>query len=229
MKPPPAPGPLDEAPCAERLAAHAVTPGIAPRLHGYDVEGDLARHYGLSEMVLLALTGELPQGAAARAFEVAAAFLAPASVAEAPAHAAVLARLCRARQSGVTGIASIALAEEAHTLVAEHAALLEWLRTPSGPAPATCRSTTQDERRSVARLREALEPTGLSVPLLAEDPGRIPALIAVLHACGLDRKDQIEIAMVLARLPAAMAEASAVRPGRFRDYPTNLPPFRYEE
>jgi hypothetical protein len=228
MKPPPAPGPLDEAPAPSTLRAHVVTPGAAPRVHGYDVEGDLARHYGAAETTLLALTGELPAPEVARAFEVATAFLAPVSVAEAPAHAAVLARLCRARTSGILGIAAIALAEQARTVVADHADLVAWLDRPSGDAPARG-AATDDDARSVARLRAALAPTGLRVGLLDRDPTRTAALVAVLHACGLVRPEQIETAIVIARLPCVMAEASAVRPGRFRRYPTNLPPFRYED
>ncbi|HEX6764634.1 MAG TPA: hypothetical protein VF103_04130, partial [Polyangiaceae bacterium] len=53
-------GPLEKAPFPAQLTARVMTPGKNPRLHGYDVEGDLAAHYTTSELVLLSLTGELP-------------------------------------------------------------------------------------------------------------------------------------------------------------------------
>jgi hypothetical protein len=54
-------GPLEDAPFPEKLNARVVTPGANPRVHGYDVEGDLAAHYTSSETMLLCLTGELPE------------------------------------------------------------------------------------------------------------------------------------------------------------------------
>ena len=106
-------GPLEETPFPEQLLGRVVTPGAAPRLHGYDVERDIAVHYGQAELVLLALTGELPDSRAAVLFEVACAFLSPISVAHAPAHAAVLSRLCGTTTSATIGTAAIALGEEA--------------------------------------------------------------------------------------------------------------------
>ena len=96
-------GPFDVVPWPETLTARVVAPGPAPRLHGYDTERDLAPHYGLAELTLLSLTGELPAPPQARGFEVATTFVAPIAVSEAPSHAAVLARLCSGSDSAVLG------------------------------------------------------------------------------------------------------------------------------
>ena len=113
-------GPLETETFPERLSARVVEPGPSPRVHGYDVEADLARYYRASDLTLLSLTGELPSPGASAAFEVACMFLAPISVAEAPVHAAVLARLCAAPSSSIAAVAAIALSQQARALVVEH-------------------------------------------------------------------------------------------------------------
>jgi hypothetical protein len=40
---------------------------------------------------------------------------------------------------------------------------------------------------------------------------------------------QVEALWVIARLPVALAEAMAERPGNLREYPWHLPRFHYEE
>ena len=40
--------------------ARIVTPGAHPRIHGYDVRGDLMKNIDLPALILLTLTGELP-------------------------------------------------------------------------------------------------------------------------------------------------------------------------
>ena len=54
-------------------------------------------------------------------------------------------------------------------------------------------------------------------------------LILLLCACGLTRSEQIEAALVLARLPSTLAEGLAETPTQFAHYPINLPQFAYEE
>jgi hypothetical protein len=222
-------GPFDVVPWPDTLTARVVTPGPAPRLHGYDTERDLAPHCGLAELTLLSLTGDLPTPAQARGFEIATTFLAPIVVSEAPSHAAVLARLCSGSDSAVLGTASIALAEQARCALADLAADWAWLVRPEGPVPPALRCASDQERDRVALLREALRPSGLSVPALERDLARIPAVVAVLVACGLVAPHHVACAWVLARLPVAFAEAMAERPGNLREYPWHLPPFRYEE
>jgi hypothetical protein len=230
---PEAAGPLDRAPWPDELTARVVAPGPRPTIHGYDVEDDLALHYSFAETALLALTGEPPTPEVGRAFEVALHFAAPAPVNEAPTHAAVLARICAATPSAIQGTAAIALAEQARVVVADHRTWIEALsgaRGASGAAPAPgAGAVSDDERASVARLRRALHGV-IDVPALAQDVGRTAALVAVFHACGLTKPKQIECALVVARLPVAVAEAFAAPAGSFRKYPAaHAPPITYTE
>jgi hypothetical protein len=154
-------GPLDDAPWPEKLKARVTTPGADPAVHGYSVEGDLARHYSLAEGVLLALTGELPAAEQAAAFEVALHFLSPAPVNEAPAHATVVARICDVTTSAMAGTATIALAEQAHAVVRAHAGLLAELEAGIGTGAREWAAADDVERASVARLRAALRERGV--------------------------------------------------------------------
>lgn len=221
-------GPLEAGQFPEKLTARVVTPGPVPRVHGYDVESDLAQHYGAADLVLLSLTGELPAPSVRAAFEVAWQFLAPLSVAHAGPHASVLARLCGATASSTVGVAAIGLAEQARALLAEHAELLRCLRSKA-TLPERYQSFTTEEREAVERLRLALRRTGLSVPVLQQSPTRDAALLSVLFACGLKRPEQLQAVVVLVRLPCALAEGFAERATNFANYPINLPPFAYEE
>ena len=209
--------PFDSVEWPQKLKARVVTPGALPRIHGYDAEGDLALHYRFSDTVLLALTGELPDDRTGRAFEVAMQYLAPTSVAEPPAHCGVLARLCGARTSGVLGATAVAAAEQAQFLV------------EGGEPPANHLAADEADRAAVSRLTAALARTGFSCPALGAELSRDAALLALLHACGLKTAEQKQAAIAIARLPCALAEAFAVSPTAFKEYPMNLPPFEYEE
>lgn len=220
-------GPIEENSWPEALTGHVVTPGFAPRVHGYDVESDLARHYHFAETVLLTLTGQPPNASVGKAFEVALAFLLPLAVSEAPTHAAVLAKLMGSRT--VVSVGAIVLTERARYLLDRHAELLAWLDNGCEELPERYTATDPDEQAAVERLRLALQPTGMDLPIFAKQPTRTAACLAVLHACGLRQSEQFETALVLAALPCVVAEALATRPGNFREYPIDLPAFRYEE
>jgi hypothetical protein len=222
-------GPLESGQFPDKLTARVITPGARARVHGYDVESDLAVHYGATELVLLSLTGELPGQPARAAFEVAWLFLAPVSVAHAGPHATVLARLCGATTSSTLGVAAIGLAEQARALVTDHAELLRWLKSKAEALPERYRSQDLEEQASVERLRRALAGTGLVVQALEQSPTRDAALVSVLFACGLRRPEQLQAAIVLARLPSALAEGFAERATNFANYPINLPAFAYQE
>ena len=114
------------------------------------MEGDLARHYGAVELLLLTLTGELPAAGHARAAEIALAFLAPVSVAHASTHGAVLARLCGATTSATVGVSAVGLAEQARFLLDRHEALLTWLAAPEAELPEQYRSESAAETASIA-------------------------------------------------------------------------------
>jgi len=222
-------GPLEAASFPEKLNGRVVTPGARPRLHGYDVEGDLAVHYGTAELLFLSLTGELPARDAAKLLETALAFLAPVSVAHASTHSAVLARLCGAATSTTIGTAAIGLGEQARVLLDEHVTLLAWLEKPTDALPAEYRTTDPAERASVERLATALEKNGVALAVLGLEPTRSAALLCALHAAGLTSREQLEAAVVLSRLPTVLAEAFRETVANFRTYPTNLPLFQYEE
>jgi hypothetical protein len=223
-------GPLEgEAAFPARLTARVVTPGARPLVHGYDVEGDLARHYQPSDLLFLMLMGELPSEPVSRAFAVVTMFLAPVSVAHASTHAAVVGRLCGSPASGTFGVAAIGAAEHARYLIDEHEELFSWLHAPKGPLPERFRARDAAELSAVQRLERALEPTGLEVPALTERPSRDAALLMVLFAAGFKHRERLEAAILLARLPSGIAEALAERPTNFGNYPINLPRFTYTE
>jgi len=222
-------GPIEEHDWPTRLTANVVQPGPRPRIHGYDVEGDLSRHYSFAEQILLALTGELPDRSSGRAFEVTLAFLSPISVAEAPAHAASLAGLCGASATGTLAVAVLGLAEQGRQWVESHAELLGWLEEPRGEPPRGTTALDGEDREAADRFLTQVRRVGLSLPKHTEQLGREAAIVAVLHALGLTSPRQLVAARTIARLPCAVAEADAVRPAGFDGYPMNLPPFRYEE
>lgn len=220
-------GPIDDRTWPDTLDARVVRPGPEPLLHGYDLEGDLARHYSFGEVVLLALGGEPPDRARGGAFEAAMIFAAGGWAGDAPSHAALLARLGGARPAGVLAVGAVALTEQARARVAEHEAWLGWLDGTVGEAPAAFAATTDAERAATTRLAAAVAARGLRVPELDGAPAPWAAVLAVLHRCGLRRPDQLEAALVVARLAVVAAEAHAAPAGDLAGYPLDLPPFRY--
>lgn len=216
-------GPIESREWPTELLARAVEGGPTPRLFGFDVEGDLARHYRFSDVLLLALTGELPSDGRSRAFEVALVFASSMSVAEAPVHAAVLARLCGARPGGVLSAASLTLAEHASRLLEK----LDGATADPASLGEEHKARDEGERASVARLAELVRGC-VEVPVLEADPGRDLAIVAVLEACGLTTAMQITSALVIARLTSALAEAGQTKPGDFGTYPIDTPHFEYE-
>jgi hypothetical protein len=223
-------GPIEEQRWPERLKARVTMPGAQPHVQGFDVQRDLARHYSFAEVVLVALTGDAPTSDVGRAFDIALTFVCPASVAEAPAHAAALARICGARTAGLVGVAATALAEQARVMFDEHQSVLPRLIVGSLNGMATqFQSRDAAEREAVQRLRNVLGAFCMRVPAIAYDLRLETAIIAVLLACGLRTRDQIEVAITMARLPVACAEALTWTPGDLRAYPMDLPAFVYEE
>jgi len=51
----------------------------------------------------------------------------------------------------------------------------------------------------------------------------------VLFTAGFKRRERLEAAIMLARLPSGIAEALGERPTNFANYPINLPRFAYTE
>ncbi len=210
-------GPVEDHDWPDRLSARVASAGERPVIHGYSIAGDLARHYSFGEQTLLALTGALPDEATGRAFEWAMQLLGATSVADAPAHTAVVVRLCGASPGAAFAAGFTAATELATAMIDRHAALIAWLEG-GGAYPAE--HAGDGALAAEARARLALE-----VPALACSPTDEAALIAILHRCGLCDPAQIVGAVALAKLPVVMGEAIAQRPLGFRGYPMNVPDF----
>lgn len=222
-------GPFEREAFPTHLTGRVVTPGPDARLHGYHVAGDLACHYGATELCWLALRGELPSASERAALDVAAALLAPVHIGQAPAHAACLARVAGATPGATLAVAAIGLGELVRH---ERAALASWLTwlDDGGPVPA-CALALEASAEDVAaqawldgQLRAWFGSTrGLpSVPV-----SRLAQGYAVLHHLGLRGPLAIEAIALWARLPVVAAEAAHVGLGAIRDYPARLPDYRY--
>lgn len=129
-------GPFDREPWPDKLVANVVSPGATPRLHGYDVAGDLARHYGIADVAWLALRGELPSDDERAAFETALVLLSPTHIGQAPAHAAFLAQLIGALPAATVAVAAVGLGELARSEAAAMAPWRAWLERNDAAAAA---------------------------------------------------------------------------------------------
>jgi len=209
------------------LKAKIVRPGASPAVQGYDLHEDLAQHYRFADIVLLALTGELDP-AAGTALDVALRFACGTSVADAPTHAATLAKLCGSRVSGIASVAATGLAEQSRAILDEHERIISRLVIGSLNGMAKDFVARSDEERAaVAALRSALGSFVARVPAIGYDIRLDTAIIAVLLGCGLRQREHLEIAFTLARLPIACAEAFAAQTGAFKEYAMNTPAFVY--
>jgi hypothetical protein len=223
-------GPIEDRPSPTQIEARVITPGPNPQLHGFSVEGDLALYYRFPELVQVALTGvPPPRESEGRAFDIALQFLAPLSIAEAPTHAAFLARLCGARTSSIIAVACIALAERARHVVAQHGDLLAWLDHGDGEPPVRYRSDSIEDAECLDRLRMALFSAHVEVPRLGGGLKRDAALFLVLHFAGIRSPQHLETVLVIASLAPTIGEAVSHAPWAFDRYPINLPAFVYEE
>jgi hypothetical protein len=220
-------GPIDDPPWPTQLVGRVVTRDAAPRVHGYDVQRDLAVHYRLGETILLCLTGEPPSEATGKAFEVAMTFASPVDAGEAPAHAGIVARMCGAPASGVVAVVATAMAERQRSWVAEQQALAAWLADNGTPFPEDASAKTEEDREAVTRFRACLPPAFASHPVFGHDARLDACVLAVMHACGIANEDRLVAALTIAGLASACAEAFATKPGDFKSYPMNTPPFTY--
>lgn len=224
---PPAPGALDDTPWPEQLQARVVETGAADdRMHGFAVLGDLAKHYRFSDVIYVALVGETPDARASALFELALAAFATPSVGEAPAHLAVLTKLSGAPLASALGAGLVVAADEAQAIAAAHAPLLAWCGSPTDPLPAEMRG---DDAAWVATLIDAVARTGPALASLRPEMSRDAARVALLHAAGLRRVEQIQAAIVAARIGGIAAEAMATGPEHLGQYPVKVPAYRYVE
>lgn len=225
--PPTLRGPIEDRTWPTTLEARVVQPGDAPRIHGYDVQADLAPNYSFGELVLTTLRGEVPSRSTGRLFDAVLSFLAPCSVAEAPGHAALLVRTCGARTPAVLASGAVTLSEEAAAVLHDHAELLQWLDAPSTDFPARYRSESPAERDAVERFAARVRDSGVTLPMLEHGPTLRAALLAAAHHCGLRDAERLQAMWLLARLPSVMAEALQRPPAELRRYPIDLPRYEY--
>jgi hypothetical protein len=125
----------------------------------------------------------------------------------------------------VIGSAGVVAAEQARFIVERHEAWLHWL-DEGGERPSGF-DVLDDDRAARIHLNTALEHAGVSIDLPA-DASRTATLFALLHRIGMRSRPMIEAVVVAARLPVIIAEALAVPPGSFKEYPMDLPPYRYQ-
>jgi hypothetical protein len=223
---PPGPSAFDDMKWPEQLIARAIDPDpIDDRLHGYAVIGDLARQHRFSDLLFLAIVGELPDARAAALFELALFSFATPSVVEAPTHVAILTRLAGAPLSSALGAGLVTAADQAREMVAQHGSLLAWLAAPNETVP----SPTIEDRAWVQTLITAVKAIDPDADRLRLDMSRDAARLALLYIAGIRTADQIVAATVAARICGMSAEALATGPQHMGQYPVTLPPFRYVE
>lgn len=197
--------PVEDQPWPAKLPAFVTTDGERPRVRGFDLVDDLARHYDFAEFLVTALTGVPPTASWGTAVNMALVALSGASVRRASVHAATVARRCGADDSSVLATGLLGLIEEAASEVA-------------------CASVGS---RDACSFRDALpQEVRASVP---EGPTVESVAFAVLEAAGLKTPLHRMAALCVARLPSLVAEASSVRAGDLQGYPMRLPNFEYQE
>lgn len=222
---PPARGALDDTPWPDHLIARAARrTGGDDQLHGYAVLSDVARHFRHSDLMYLAIVGELPDERASAVFHVALCSLSVVTVNEAPCHTGVLSRICGGALASAFGASMIALADATRATVARNAALLTWLANPT-----TTFSCAEPDEPAVAAIQAALASHGVALPTLLPSLDREAAQIALLYEAGIRTSEHLEAAIVIAKTSGLTAELLATGPQHLRDYPVKLPPFHYVE
>lgn len=230
-------GILDRIAFPDTLTAHVVEPTADPRIHGFAVAADLARHKSFLDVGWLALTGELSSEAERTAFSTALTLLAPLHVGDGPVHAAVLSRIAGAPDHAVPGVAAVALGQLARVELQMLASLFGWLADPIASNLSTICIDAVELHPTAAQVEahEALAAASAgwfgaeralpASPVLT----RVAAAHALLFHLGIRDSFRLHALMIWARLPVALAEAACVGFGDVKSYPADLPAYRYVE
>jgi hypothetical protein len=230
-------GILDRVAFPDTLTAHVVEPTADPRIHGFAVQADLARHTSFLDVGWLALTGEHPSEAERTAFSTALTLLAPLHVGDGPVHAAVLSRIAGAPDHTVPGVATVALGQLARVELQLLAPLFEWLADPLASQLSTICTDAVELHPTAAQVEahEALAAASAGwfgaeralpvSPVLT----RVAAAHALLFHLGIRDSLRLHGLSIWARLPVVLAEAACTGFGAFMSYPADLPPYRYVE
>lgn len=223
-------GMFDSLPTPAKLPAYVVSPAPDPRIHGYAVTEDLARHASFVDVGWLALTGELPTPGERAALERALILLSPLHVGEGPTHAAVLARVAGASDEVIAPIAATALGQYTAEEISQLAPLFAWLEG-QGAVPDTAVETapTPEQRHAyedtAARTAEWLGaplPSGVVLT-------RVATAYALLYRLGVADPLRLQALSCWARMPVVFAEAACNKSGRVAGYPARLPDYAYVE
>lgn len=224
-------GPFDVEAWPERLACHVVDPSPNRRIHGYDVQGDLARQCDPLDVAWLSLSGELPSASEREALRTALVLLSPVHAGEAPAHATLLARIAGAPPHLLPAIASVGLGEMANAEWQRFAGLRRWLDEREGPVPQAARAepaTAEAQQSQEALALQSKKWFGANALPSAPQWNRTALGHALLHLLGLDELSVVAL-LVWARLPVVIAEARHLQPAAVRAYPARLPNYEYIE
>lgn len=226
-------GPFEELDWPDHLTAMVVESTPRPRLHGYDIEQDLARHYTLAESMFIALVGRAPTRGQGRAFEIALMFASACPVNEAPTHTAILARSIGAPVSSALGAGLLVVCEATRAEVTRQADLLHWLehideRAQPGTPPACAREADDRDAEAVAQIRELLDHVDTQDMIPPHGLSRTAAVLTVMWRCGLRSPDQLIVALCWSKTISVGAEALAAKRGGMINFPARLPNFRYE-
>jgi hypothetical protein len=208
----------------DKLVARLTTPDESS-VAGYSVASDLAEHYAFTDLVFLALRGELPDERQSRVFAYVMTNLAPVSVGRAGAHLAVLARVCDSTDAAAAGLAAIGVAEEARFEVERFGRLIAWYKHRDAAPGATFLEPSASEQSRALLLALARRGLSLSVP---ETLSPRAILVLALVELGFCEPADVELVWFAARAPLALAEGSKHPRRAFREYPMTTPRFDYE-
>lgn len=217
--------PLNDMSTEDLFPGHIVRPGAQPRVRGYRLHDDLGRYYAFSEVLLLAMTGEIPTPQDAHAFERALIFLMDTPITSAAAHAARVTQVGRGGPTGVTAVAATTIIAEAKEEIDRAVSLLDLIEGRDNCPDETICATSTAEREAVANLRAVLPWAEIGV--LAHDLALFPAIFAVFHRCGLVRPEQWLMATLQGRLTTAAAEGFGDFSRNFSTLPMRLPQIEY--
>jgi hypothetical protein len=221
-------GPFDVFSERDRLDARVTrSAGGRVEVHGFDFADDLARHYSFGEVALTMLSGVPPSEEVGELFALCCVFAIPASVAEAPAHVARLSQTIGTDAPGTVAAVTTAIAEQIQFHIARLEPYLEWLEAPDEAVP----EVALEDEDALEGLADAfstrLSELDVEMPMPIRNCGFWAQLFAALHVCGLKTPRQIIAALVMARLPGAIAEGLGETMGELSDYPLNIPGLRY--
>lgn len=197
------------------------------RIHGFDLDADLAPAIGPTGVLLTTWLGEPPNGSQLRTFAVALTMAAPFGAHEGPVHAALVARACGSDETAVLSTALVVLAQRCGADVEAHAPLIAWATNEGrGEAPSCSHEDTCDGA-ALEQLGQ-LERSPIVDALRASPPCRTGGALALAARAGLHDRAHLEAFLAMARLPTLVAEVVAAPRGDLSQIPLNLPAFRYE-